>query len=147
MAFFKMPPDASADVAGSLNDFLRSHKVMTVTRQWMEAGEASGWAFCVEYVEGGAALKTNGQATAKVDYREVLPAEQFEVFARLRSLRKTLSERDGIPLFAIFTNEQLAEIARRGCGTLAELREITGLGEARVGKYGADVLALLQPAA
>lgn len=47
-AFFKMPCDAGADVAASLNDFLRSHKIMTVTRQWLEAGGDSGWAFCVE---------------------------------------------------------------------------------------------------
>jgi superfamily II DNA helicase RecQ len=145
-AFFQLPTDASPEVAAPLNAFLRSHRVVRVTRQWCEAGQESSWAFCVEYLDGpppaGGAFPG---ATAKIDYREVLPAEQFEVFARLRTLRKTLSEREGQPVFAIFTNAQLAEIVQRGCQTLEDLKAIAGIGEARVAKYGAEVLATLQP--
>lgn len=141
-AFFEIPTDASAEVAAPLNAFLRTHRVVRVTRQWREAGKESAWAFCVEYADGPVAT---APVTTKVDYKEVLPPEQFEVFARLRTLRKTLSEREGQPVFAVFTNAQLAEIAQRGCQTLEELKEIAGIGEARVAKYGAEVLAAVQP--
>jgi superfamily II DNA helicase RecQ len=140
-AFFQIPPDAGPEVAAPLNGFLRANRIVRVTRQWCEAGKDSTWAFCVEYVDGGVGP---GQVTAKVDYREVLPPEQFAVFARLRTLRKTLSEREGQPVFAIFTNAQLAEIAKRGCGTLEDLKAIAGIGEARVSKYGAEVLAAIK---
>jgi superfamily II DNA helicase RecQ len=145
-AFFQLPTDASPEVAAPLNAFLRAHRVVRVTRQWCEAGKESSWAFCVEYVDGTALGGTAfpGGVTAKVDYKEVLPPEQFEVFARLRTLRKTLSEREGQPVFAIFTNAQLAEIVQRGCQTLDDLKAIAGIGEARVAKYGAEVLAVLQ---
>jgi superfamily II DNA helicase RecQ len=140
-AFFQVPTDATPEMAAPLNAFLRSHRIVRVARQWCEAGRESVWAFCVEYLDGPPLPVA---LTAKVDYREVLPPEQFEVFARLRTLRKTLSEREGQPVFAIFTNAQLAEIVQRGCQTLEDLKAIAGLGEARVGKYGAEVLAVLQ---
>ena len=142
-AFFRLPCDASPDLAGDLNLFLRSHRIVTVARQWMEAGRDSAWAFCVEYVEGGVASRSGGQGTAKVDYKEVLTPEQFEIFARLRTLRKTLCEREGVPVFAVFTNEQLAEIAQRNPATLADLKEVPGLGDQRAAKYGAEVLAVV----
>lgn len=146
-AFFQIPPDAGPEVAAPLNSFIASHRVVRVTRQWCEAGRESSWAFCVEYVGGPASPGVVGAApgpvTAKVDYKELLSPVQFEVFAGLRTLRKTLAEREGQPVFAIFTNAQLAEIAQRGCASLAELREIAGIGEARAAKYGAEVLAEL----
>lgn len=145
-AFFQIPTDASPEVAAPLNAFLQTHRIVRVTREWCAAGRESFWAFCVEYVTGTAYSGGAGGVTAKVDYREVLPPEQFEVFARLRTLRKTLSEREGQPVFAIFTNAQLAEIVQRGCRTLEDLKAIAGIGEARAAKYGTEVLATLQPA-
>lgn len=142
-AFFQIPTDASPEVAAPLNTFLRAHRVVRVTRQWCEAGTDSSWAFCVEYAES---TGLQSAMTAKVDYKEVLPPEQFEVFARLRTLRKTLSEREGQPVFAIFTNAQLAEIVQRGCQTVEDLKAIAGIGEARAAKYGAEVLGALQQA-
>lgn len=141
-AFFQIPADASFELAAPLNAFLRRHRVVRVNREWSATGQGSHWAFCVEYLDGPATAGTD-TPMAKVDYKELLPPEQFEVFARLRSLRKTLSERDGQPVFAIFTNAQLAEIAQRGCQTLAELKTIAGIGEARITKYGAEVLSAL----
>jgi superfamily II DNA helicase RecQ len=144
-AFFQVPSDASAEVAAPLNAFLRSHRIVRVIRQWCEAGKESAWAFCVEYLDGPG-VPGMGGLPAKVDYREVLPPEQFEVFARLRTLRKALSEREGQPVFAIFTNAQLAEIVQRECRTVEDLRAIAGIGEARAAKYGAEVLAVMAPA-
>lgn len=142
-AFFQIPPDASPELAAPLNAFLRSHRIVRVTRQWCEAGRESTWAFCVDFLEGGQPEAHAQGVTAKVDYKEVLPPEQFEVFARLRALRKTLAEREGQPVFAIFTNAQMAEMAQRPCQTLADLKAIPGIGESRAAKYGAEVLAVL----
>jgi superfamily II DNA helicase RecQ len=142
-AFFHLSTDATADGAAALNTFLRTQRIVKVTRQWCEAGRDSGWAFCIEYLEGGVAGAANENATAKVDYKTVLPPEQFEIFARLRALRKSLAEKEGQPVFAIFTNAQLAEISQKGCKTLSDLKEISGIGEARVAKCGSEVLAEL----
>lgn len=139
-SFFSIPAAAAPEAAAGLNAFLRSHRVLRVTQQWHE--QAGAWAFSVEYLDGPAAASLPGGD--KVDYKEALPPEQFAVFARLRTLRKKISDREGTPVFAVFSNAQLAEIAQRGCQTLADLRGIAGVGDSRVAKYGAEVLAVLQ---
>jgi superfamily II DNA helicase RecQ len=68
------------------------------------------------------------------------------VFARIRTLRKELAEGEGVPPYALFTNEQLAEMVQRRVQTAAALREIAGVGEARVEKYGQPLLRLLREA-
>lgn len=40
---------------------------------------------------------------------EILPPEQFAVFARLRDVRKRLAEVHGIPVYAVLTNEQFTQ--------------------------------------
>jgi superfamily II DNA helicase RecQ len=49
-----------------------------------------------------------------------------------------------MPAYAVFTNEQLAEIAKARCATLADLGKIEGIGPARVEKYGEAVLTNLR---
>lgn len=66
------------------------------------------------------------------------------VFAKLRALRKTLAEQEGVPAYAVFTNEQLAEMVQRRVVTATGLRDIPGIGEARADKHGAAFLAVLR---
>ncbi len=44
----------------------------------------------------------------------------------------------------MFTNEQLAEVAKARCTTPGDLGKIDGIGPARLEKYGADLLAALR---
>ncbi|QLH37826.1 MAG: HRDC domain-containing protein [Defluviicoccus sp.] len=49
-----------------------------------------------------------------------------------------------MPIYAVFTNEQLAEIARRRVDTLTALGAIDGIGPARLERYGAAVLSIVE---
>lgn len=128
---------------GALNTFVRTRQVVRITRQWCEAGRESAWAFCIEYADGATPAAGGSGAAGRVDYREVLPPEQFVVFARLRTARKVMADREGQAVFAVFTNAQLAEMVRRRCVTIEELKGIPGIGEARAAKYGAEMLTAL----
>ena len=75
---------------------------------------------------------------------EVLPAAEFAVFAKLRALRKELSEPEGLPAFALFTNEQLADMVRHRVSSHEDLKGINGVGQARVEKYGDAFLRILK---
>lgn len=79
----------------------------------------------------------------KVDYKALLDAPTFALFAKLRDVRKGLAEKENLPAYAVFTNEQLAEVARRRCAVAADLGKIDGIGTARVEKYGAAVVAAI----
>lgn len=133
---------AAGDPVGveELNRFLRGHRVLSVDRHF----EAGLWHFCVCHQPSG--LSTSGPAGAagsKVDYRATLDAPTFALFSRLRATRKQVAEKEGLPPYAIFTNEQLAEVARRRPASLAALGEVPGLGEARLSKFGALLLEVI----
>ena len=58
--------------------------------------------------------------------------EEFDVFSQLRQLRKEMAEAEAVPVYALFTNEQLAQMVQRRCRTKSELLGIEGVGEAKV---------------
>jgi superfamily II DNA helicase RecQ len=51
------------------------------------------------------------------------------VFAKLRDLRKEISQMDAVPVYAIFTNEQLAQMVETRVTSSAGLGAIDGIGE------------------
>jgi superfamily II DNA helicase RecQ len=119
---------------------------LAVKKEFVADGENSFWTFCVEYLESvGAAGAWPGKGP-KVDYKEVLKPAEFEVFSRLREWRKAVAEKEGVPVYTVLTNEQLAQIVRKKVGSKAALKDIDGVGEARVEKYAEAVLKVLAPA-
>lgn len=84
-----------------------------------------------------------GKRRPTLDYRELLSADEFQIFVRLRTLRKERAERDGVPVYSVFTNEQLAAMARGKVRSAAELARLSGVGKARIERYGPEFLALL----
>ncbi len=77
------------------------------------------------------------------DYKEILSPEDFALFCSLREWRKGQAEKDQVPVYTIFTNEQLAKMSTNRPDTLPRLQEIEGIGQARVQKYGEAVLVVL----
>lgn len=149
MAFFAVPARGDNGLQESLNAFLRSHRVLTVHREFVGQGDNSFWALAVEYLEGAAGSKSgsSGSRKSRVDYKEVLSPADFAMFAKLREWRKATAEQEGIPVYAVLTNEQLAAIVTTQPSTRAQLRDVEGIGEAKDGKYGDGVLRVLSETA
>ncbi len=148
-AFFTIPIRDSTGAAGELNAFLRGQRVLAVDRKWVEVGMDSFWAVCVDYLETAGAPRGQGLPAggrARVDYKELLKPEEFTVFAKLRDWRKEVSQREAVPIYAVFTNEQLADMVRGRVTTKAALGTVDGVGDARVEKYGDGVSAVLRGA-
>ena len=73
-----------------------------------------------------------------------LPAEeQPEGFEALKAWRLARARAEEVPAYVIFHNTTLAEIAGRRPRSLAELAAIPGVGPAKLGRYGEEVLAAL----
>lgn len=84
---------------GEMNAFLRAHRVLAVRKEFVCDGENSFWTFCVEYLESApAGLAAPGSKLPKVDYKEVLKPEEFEVFSPLRDWRKGVAEKEVVPV-------------------------------------------------
>jgi ATP-dependent DNA helicase RecQ len=65
------------------------------------------------------------------------------LFESLRVRRMALAKTQGVPPYVIFHDRTLAEIARTRPRRLHELGRITGIGEAKIERYGEDVLAVV----
>jgi len=151
LRFFAIPVHGADDATVELNQFLGAHRILEIRREFIADSVSSYWAICVTFDDGDSATRAAGAAGGarrpKVDYRDQFTDPEFAVFARLRGLRKTLADAEGVPAFAVFSNEQLAEMVRRRVASAADLGAIPGVGEARNEKYGQAFLRIVVDAA
>ena len=134
-------PDENED---SLNRFLRSVKVVNVQREFFSCGDSISCALSIEYIElSGSGQKSLHGRKQKIDYRDVLSDTDFTIFSKLRELRKTVAESESVPVYTIFTNDQLAEMVTGKIVTKADMGGIAGIGEAKLEKYSDKFLRLL----
>lgn len=83
--------------------------------------------------------KPRGAATMVA---ELAPAAA-EVFERLRAWRAATAREQGVPAYVIFHDATLRQIASDAPSALADLARVSGVGEAKLAKYGEQVLAVL----
>ena len=120
--FFTIPLRDVSRVESELNAFLEMHRILGVDRHFVDRGANSFWTLCVDYLPGVAsAAAPSFDRKGRIDYREVLPPEDFLVFVKLRDLRKQLAQAEAVPVYTIFTKDQLAEMVRRRLTTLTDL--------------------------
>lgn len=138
---FSVSAQGDAAASEALNRFLAGKRVLSLERSLVQAGPQAFWSFCVEYLEGEPRTGTRNPKMAKrIDYREVLDEKAFGRFAAMRQKRKELAEKEGVPAYAIFTNEQLAAVAQLERASLGAMKEVEGIGEAKAAKYGQAML-------
>ena len=76
-----------------------------------------------------------------------LPAAAAPVFETLRAWRATAAREQGVPAYVIFHDATLRQIAAQAPRTLAGLSAISGVGEAKLARYGQQILDTLAGAA
>ena len=76
-----------------------------------------------------------------------LPEVALPLFEALRAWRSAQAQEQGVPAYIVFGDATLRGIAVTKPGTLAELGEITGVGEKKLDQYGAALLGVVASAA
>ena len=79
------------------------------------------------------------QRAAPVD----LPEAAVPVFEQLRAWRAATAKEQGVPAYVIFHDATLRQIATEAPSTLAELATVNGVGEAKLARYGQQILDIL----
>jgi ATP-dependent DNA helicase RecQ len=69
-----------------------------------------------------------------------LPADAAAAFERLRGWRAATAKEQGVPAYVIFHDSTLREVATTSPSSLAELGKVSGIGEAKLARYGQQVL-------
>lgn len=70
--------------------------------------------------------------------------QAIDLFARLKAWRLTVSRQAGVPPFAVFTDQTLRDIAVAMPKNTTQLRVIRGIGDVKVQRFAAPVLALVR---
>ena len=120
--------DASADV-------LRKRRPVLLRREPARAARA-----IVADRAGKAGKADKPRRAAPAD----LPVEAIGVFERLRAWRAATAKEQGVPAYVIFHDATLREIAARSPSSLAELAQVSGVGENKLAKYGQQILDVSQ---
>ena len=128
---FNIPIPGGEEINEEMNKFLRSKKVLQTESQLVNNASGAFWCFCIKYLD-----EAPQGTRKKVDYQQVLDQESFQRFTAMRKVRKQLAQDEGIPAYAIFTDEELAGLAQLEALTPATMRSVKGIGEKKIEKYG-----------
>ena len=139
-ASFVIPVHSGSVEQDELNRFLRGHRIVQTRKEFVSTEGMSQWAILVEYLDSQEKNQGEQQIKSKVDYKEILNNEDFILFSRLREVRKKLAEENGLPVYAVFTNEQLSDIAQKRPKNLSEFMKIEGIGQGKAEKYFSALL-------
>jgi superfamily II DNA helicase RecQ len=71
------------------------------------------------------------------------PVVDSDLFERLRALRRRLADAENVPAYVVFSDAVLRDMARRQPKTEAQLLAISGVGYAKLARYGKAFLELL----
>ena len=71
--------------------------------------------------------------------------EDEAFFQTLRDLRKDLADRQGVPAYIVFSDKVLREMVARHPSSLDELLGVSGVGPAKLERYGEAFLNALRP--
>lgn len=141
ISIFSLPLYPTAEQQEELNHFLRSHKIVEVRKELTTDSGVSVWSFCVTYLgdirQVDEQKKEMVDKSRRTDYKDILEPLEFERFAKMRKLRKQIADSEAIPAYAVFTDAELAELAKIKSLTNAEIMKVQGIGKKKVEKYGA----------
>lgn len=74
---------------------------------------------------------------------ENLSEPQQQMFERLRAKRAALAAEQNVPAYFVFSDRSLTDMAMRMPQTMAEMNEVSGVGTAKLKRYGAALLEVL----
>jgi ATP-dependent DNA helicase RecQ len=71
-------------------------------------------------------------------------ADDDPLLASLKSWRREQARDQGVPPYVVFHDRTLQELAAMRPGSLAELEQVSGIGKAKLERYGNALLEVLQ---
>ena len=130
---FTIPVSDNGAAVEEMNRFLRGNKILEVESELISNQNGSYWCFCVRYIEK---TGTEDIIKEKIDYKKVLDEATFSRFSKLREIRKKVAAEEGLPAYAVFTDEELAGLAKLETITRKGMLSIKGIGDKKVERFG-----------
>ena len=107
---FTIPVQGGELLTVEMNVFLRSKRVLQVKDQFVgNSPDTACWCFSIRYVDDVEAAE---RERVRVDYKEILDEASFKRFSTMRIIRKQVAQEASVPPYAVFTDQELAELAK-----------------------------------
>jgi ATP-dependent DNA helicase RecQ len=134
-----------ADAPGCRHRHLVAYFDETIERCGTSCDQCRGTTF-VDMVRLPKRAPATPAATGKAPPALGLPADG-DLFQRLRALRRALADAEGVPAYIVFSDAVLTRMATERPTDEAGLLALTGVGPAKLARYGAAFLRVLRDGA
>lgn len=139
---FNIPISDTGAMQAEMNRFLAGQRVLEIEQHFYQNEKSAYWSFCVRYLMSNTGSIQQQSTKQKVDYKELLNENEFAIFSKLRECRKIIAANDAVPAYAVFTDEELAGVARLPSIEVSKLIAVKGIGDKKVEKYGNQLIEL-----
>lgn len=138
---FTIPINNVEEYNEEVNKFLRSNKIVEIEKHILQTGASYSWCFYISYIDSVYQKEQNNTRT-KIDYMKVLDTKTFTKFSKLREIRKQIATENAVSAYIVFTDAELAEIAKLPELTINKLKTIKGIGDKKTKKYGEQFIKM-----
>ena len=138
-----MDPATGTFDGSEVETFSAANRVERVFEHFFEHEGEPKWALLLTYRDLDPRRAQPESTSKRRDWRSMLIDDERKLFDLIRRWRNDKAKADGRPPYVLLTNKQIYDVVRRRPKTTAELREVEGVGEARIDSFGAELLAML----
>jgi superfamily II DNA helicase RecQ len=127
-----------------LVNFIKDNDIISSSEYFFTRNDSPYIALVMKYNPSDENIYHKNKNTEQYDtsWKELLSESDMGLFNMLRDWRGKTSRKYGLPPFILFTNKQLAMIVKTRPQSKSELLKIDGVGNAKVDKYGEEILSI-----
>lgn len=130
-----------------LLEFTGDKEILSVNEHFFVKNGKHYMALVITYLPSETGAAVSDRSTARPgkteDWRRIISEEDLPLFDTMREWRTERAKKEGIPVYVICNNMELARIVKEKPQSLNALRNIRGMGKAKAEKYGKDILEKL----
>ncbi len=125
-----------------VNDYLDRYEILNISTELIK-DDINYWSVLIHYKDKHLSQKAS---KITVDEENDLSEEEIIIYNKLKIWRSEKADKLKLPSYIIFHNKHLMAIARHKPSQIDDLQHISGLGKARIDKFGAEILKVLENA-
>jgi superfamily II DNA helicase RecQ len=126
-----------------LSDFAEGRDITGVHQHMIVRDGRPFWCILITYVDPKPAASRQAARERRKHPKDDLPPEKHALYEGIRQWRNARAQRDGRPAYVLFSNQEIAEIARLAPASKSDLISIPGIGDAKARDYGDEVLEIV----
>lgn len=145
----KFDPAREAFDDAELRDFIKDKEIVSCDSTFFSRNGQQYLSLVVAYHVSETKPEVSAETTRKTGktaaWRSMVSDADMPLFNAMRDWRNERAKKEGIPVYVISNNTELAHIVTEKPQSLNALRAIPGIGKAKAERYGKEILKALWP--